>query len=190
MVNYNNGKIYKIESINVEDSDIYIGSTTKKLLSMRMSHHRSTYKKYKISGFKSITSYKIFNKYGLDNCIITLLENVNAKSKDELFTREAYYIRTLKCVNKVIPNRTQKQYRDDNKENLQDYRKNYRIDNKDKIFDYMKEYLIEYKEINKIKLSIQRSQKIFCDCCNIEFNITNKARHNKSKIHLEKISNI
>ena len=33
MVNYNNGKIYKIEPVNGEEGDIYIGSTTKEYLS-------------------------------------------------------------------------------------------------------------------------------------------------------------
>ena len=41
MVNYNNGKIYKIEPIvDHDEGDIYIGSTTKQYLSMRMDKHR------------------------------------------------------------------------------------------------------------------------------------------------------
>ena len=52
MVNYANGKIYKIESIiNIEDIEeplIYIGSTTKNYLSQRMDEHRSNYKMWKI----------------------------------------------------------------------------------------------------------------------------------------------
>jgi predicted GIY-YIG superfamily endonuclease len=41
MVNYSNGKIYKIEpTVEHEDGDIYIGSTTNKLLCQRMGKHR------------------------------------------------------------------------------------------------------------------------------------------------------
>ena len=46
MINYNNGKIYKIEPINGEDGDIYIGSTTKEFLSQRLATHRGEYKQY------------------------------------------------------------------------------------------------------------------------------------------------
>jgi hypothetical protein len=48
MTNYNNGKIYKIEPLNGEDGDIYIGSTTKKLLCQRMASHRYDYKRWYI----------------------------------------------------------------------------------------------------------------------------------------------
>ena len=48
MVNYNNGKIYKIEPIvDHDEGDIYIGSTTKHYLSQRMDKHRGNYKSWK-----------------------------------------------------------------------------------------------------------------------------------------------
>jgi hypothetical protein len=110
MVNYSNGKIYKIEPI-VEhpEEDIYIGSTTKKYLSQRMDTHRNDYKKWKNGNNKKTTSFNLFNKYGIENCNIILLENVNATNKDELLSREGYYIRKLKCVNKFLPNRTKEE---------------------------------------------------------------------------------
>ena len=41
MVNYSNGKVYKIEPISGgEEGDVYIGSTTKRYLSQRMNTHR------------------------------------------------------------------------------------------------------------------------------------------------------
>ena len=47
MVNYSNGKIYKIEPIcEHNEDDIYIGSTTKQYLSQRMDKHRSDYKRW------------------------------------------------------------------------------------------------------------------------------------------------
>ena len=41
MINYSNGKIYKIEPINGEDGDVYVGSTTKEYLSQWMATHRN-----------------------------------------------------------------------------------------------------------------------------------------------------
>ena len=60
MVNYNNGKIYKIEPLNAEEGDIYIGSTTKKYLSQRIDYHRSNYKRFLIGKGYVTTSFKLF----------------------------------------------------------------------------------------------------------------------------------
>ena len=111
MVNYNDGKIYKIEPICEHDEgDIYIGSTTRDYLSSRMAIHRQVYNKYKKGKSHFITSFILFDKYGIENCKIYLLELVNANSRDELEAREGHYIRTLKCVNKLIAGRTKKEY--------------------------------------------------------------------------------
>ena len=124
MVNYSNGKIYKIESMNEnqEEGDIYIGSTSKTFLSQRMSSHRTDYKKWKKGVVSSyMTSFILFEKYGLDNCKITLLESFPCISKDELHAREAHYIRLLKNVNRCIPLRTKKEWRIDNIEDVKKY---------------------------------------------------------------------
>ena len=120
MVNYDNGKIYMIEPICEHDEgDIYIGSTTKEYLSQRFVAHKKNYKRYKSGKPRQfMTSFIIFEKYGIDNCRITLIEEVSCQTKDELMAKEAQYIRTLKCVNKCIPNRSKAQYRFDNKENV------------------------------------------------------------------------
>jgi len=136
MVNYNNGKIYKIEPINGEEGDIYIGSTTKKLLSQRMDTHRRHYKYFLNGKGPLTTSYNLFNKYGIENCKIILLELVNVNSKDELLIREAYYIKSLKCVNKNIPLRTHKEYEEFNKDKIRERKKEYYKDNIDKIKEY------------------------------------------------------
>ena len=110
MVNYSNGKIYKIES-DLGDL-IYIGSTTKYYLSQRMERHRFDYvRRCTYRPQLNITAHQLFDKYGIDNCRIVLLESVNyCESKDELTAREAYYIKNNKCVNKNVPNRTKKEY--------------------------------------------------------------------------------
>jgi hypothetical protein len=174
MVNYSNGKIYKIEPISGEDGDIYIGSTTKKLLSQRMTKHRSDYKEWKNGTITKTTSFDLFEKYGLENCKIILLENLNANSKDELISREAFYIRTLKCVNKVIPDRTRKEYREDKKDEIKEYEKKHREEHK--------VYYIEYDKI--------RRQKTFICVCGCTGKMNHKTRHEKTKKHLEFISRI
>ena len=100
MVNYSNGKIYKIVPTNGDDM-CYIGSTTKQYLSQRMDFHRNEYKKWQKNKEKSSTTLiEIFEKYGLENCKIELIENFPCNSKDELEKREGHYIKTLNCINK------------------------------------------------------------------------------------------
>lgn len=112
MVNYSNGKIYKIEPIIEHDeNDIFIGSTTKQYLSQRMENHRSSYKSFKNQNKNKLdcSLYTIFDKYGVENCRITLIEKVNVQTKDELLAKENYYIQNNKCINKLIPAKTKKE---------------------------------------------------------------------------------
>ena len=132
MTNYSNGKIYKIEPLNGEDGDVYIGSTTKEYLSQRMTAHRYDYKRYLEGKFNNVTSFKLFDKYGIDNCKIILLELVNANSKDELHAREAHHIKLMTCVNRNIPLQTPKEHYEANKDAKLAYQKLYDDSNKEK----------------------------------------------------------
>jgi hypothetical protein len=123
MVNYGNGKIYKIEPIcDHDENEVYIGSTTKRLLCQRMDTHRADYKLWLKGGRGKVMSFKLFDKYGVENCIITLLETARVRTKDQLKAKEVHFIQTIKCVNKHIPGRTHteicKQYRVENREQI------------------------------------------------------------------------
>ena len=134
MVNYNNGKIYKIEPIyDHDEGDIYIGSTTKQYLSQRLDTHRSNYKKWKNGNYNKVQVFEIFDKYGVSNCQIVLIETVNAESKDELLAREKHYIKSFKCVNKYIPGQTNKEYKIIHKEEIKFKQKEYYEKNKEEI---------------------------------------------------------
>ena len=106
-----NGKIYKLQPICDHDEwDIYWGSTTRQCLYQIMAYHKYHYKKYK-NGLNfnfRLSSFIIFDKYGLDNVKIVLVENVNANSKEELITKESQYIRNTKNVNSYIPDVTKR----------------------------------------------------------------------------------
>ncbi len=124
MVNYNNGKIYKIEAVNGEEHEIYIGSTTKKLLCSRMVAHRHDYNSSKLNPTRAkLTSFTMFDKYGIDNCNIVLLEDFPCSSRDALTSRESHYIRTLKCINKYVPHQTVAEYYEKNKDIMSAKRK-------------------------------------------------------------------
>jgi hypothetical protein len=210
MVNYENSKVYKIEPV-VEhlEEDIYIGSTTKKYLSQRMDTHRRGFKCWKNGKRTKVMSFDLFDKYGVENCQIILLETVNCNTKDELLAREAHYIKTLKCVNKCIPNRTYKEWYDYNKQEITEKNKKYKEKHKVKIVEYQKQYrndnieklkiyktqyyndnkqeILEkqkqYGENNKEKISQMKKIKVHCDVCDCDITKCHLSRHNRTLTH-------
>jgi hypothetical protein len=113
MVNYQNGKIYKIEDLASEMT--YIGSTTKERLCQRMVKHREAYGQWKNNNGPKYAVFDIFEKVGIENCKIVLIELYSCTSKDELTARESFYMRSTPCVNIKIIGRTAKEYRADNR---------------------------------------------------------------------------
>ena len=107
-VDYKQAKIYRIEVVNDASAPVYIGSTTKKYLSQRLSGHRSEYQRYKQGNKRSVTtSHKLFDEYGVDNCSIVLIEDYPCDDVNALRAREGFHIRnTPNCVNKQIPGRS------------------------------------------------------------------------------------
>jgi len=187
MVNYNNGKIYMIEPIvEHEEGDVYIGSTTKKYLSQRMEEHRKDYKQSLTNEKRRYTSsIKLFDKYGLQNCKIILLESFECNSKDELTAREAYYIKKNKCINIVIPTRTYKEYYNDNKEKIHENQRKYRSEHK----EIMNNYSNQYYNNNKETLLKHASEVLICECGG-KYTKSHKNRHCKSNKHQKFVNTI
>ena len=91
--------IYKI--VDNTNGDVYFGSTKQKLCN-RMSGHRQDAKENKNISSQSI----ILN----GDYSVEVVEYTNDKS------RERYYIENFNCVNKNIPQRTIKEWRNDNRD--------------------------------------------------------------------------
>ena len=187
--NYQNGKIYSIRSHRTDK--IYIGSTID-TLSRRMSAHRSQYKRYKNNKHHFMTSFYIF-EFG--DAYIELLDNCSCNSKEELLKTEGELIRNNICVNKCIPDRTQKEWRVDNKEKLKEYYqdnkekiKKSNEDNKEKISIRKEEYYNNNKERRKEYYNNNKEKfKEMNKCeCGIEIQKQSIYKHEKSKKHKEK----
>ena len=126
MVNYKEGKIYKI--ISNQTTDIYIGSTVS-TLTKRLSRHK-----------KGDSSSCEICKY--DDVKIILIEKYPCNDKDELRMREQYHIDNTDCINKRKAFRTEK----DKAEYKQDKVKYSREWNK-KNYNRLKEDKQKYKTI-------------------------------------------
>jgi len=153
MPNYQNSKIYIIRSNSTQT--VYVGSTVRKL-SERMSCHRTRYK-----GKRDTSSSELI-KHG--DAYIELIEAYPCNSKEELLRREGEVMRaTENTVNKNVAGRTKKQWREENKIEI----KQYRVDHKAEIDVQQKQY---------------KGKIIRCEC-GIELTRGNIPRHKKSKSH-------
>lgn len=176
MPDYNNGKIYKIVSLNT--NRVYYGSTTKKYLTSRFATHRCNYN----NGLNH-SSAEIFKD---GNAKIFLVESYPCNNKNELTSREGWYIMNNKCVNKLIAGRSDKESRRishlKNKEKYNLYKKIWRSKNKEHIKHYNEKYRNDKNHKNRQK------QVIMCDCQSVvsRHNITH---HYKSKKHLSYMNN-
>jgi uncharacterized protein YbcC (UPF0753/DUF2309 family) len=174
MVDYSKTKIYKIQS-HLGDK-IYVGSTAKNYLSQRLQQHKNDYKRFKNGTYHNVTSFILFDEYGPENCEIILIETCPCISKDEKNKKESHYIRELPCVNKVIPDRTLKEYLQENKEKIKQKYEDYYIKNKEKLKQKYEDYYIKNKEKisekKKIYYQLKKNKKLEeentlkCYCCN------------------------
>ena len=153
MNKYENGKIYKIDSLDY--SECYIGSTCESL-SQRLARHRKDYRRWKAGKRDIVSVFNIFDKVGIDNCKIELIENCPVGNKEELSRKEGEHIRLNDCVNKIIAGRTRKERYEDNKEKELQQCKEYRDTHKEQIKQYHK----EYREKNKEYLT----KHTLCEC--------------------------
>lgn len=192
MPNYKNGCVYKIISKNSDK--IYIGSTTQDL-NQRLKEHISDSKrkdKRKVS-----LSHQIIE---LDNYEIILIERIECNNKKELQEKERFYIEKYRdiCVNKYIPTKTKKEWLNENKQHMIEYRKNYYMNHKEEIkkwseeyykkhSEQKKQYAANYKNLHCNDINEKMKQKIKCECgASIAYN--HIARHRKTKSHLLKLN--
>ncbi len=162
MPDYQLGKIYKIINEDLPDL-IYFGSTTQKRLSTRMAGHRCE------ANTRYPSRSKILFESGTPKII--LVEKFPCNDKMELLKRERYYIENNECINKCIPGRIPKEYREDKKEKIKEQKKKYYENNKEKLLERKKVYDQENKEKNKEKRKEQnkiyyqkRKHKKYLEC--------------------------
>lgn len=176
--NYQNGKIYKIWSLMT--NKIYIGSTTNDL------PHR--FKQHKNKNNKT-NSKLLFQEVGIDNCKIELIHNFPTTSKNLLVAEEGRIVRLNKdfVVNRCIPGRTQKEYRNDYDDKLKINSALYRQNNKEIIAEKAKQLRKNNK--GKINKYVEKNFEIInkkCECqCGGKYIYKHKSTHEKTKKHLK-----
>ncbi len=187
MVNYSNGKIYKIVS-NQTDL-IYVGSTTQSL-SQRKATHLSS--RYNTCSSREILQY--------EDARIILIEKYSCNDNEELKQREQYFMDKFRAEgfklvnnnrafgldlqrannrkkdyyenNKEFLKEIHKEWREDNKEKDNERKKKWSKNNQEKVKETQKEYYQknkekvkektkEYQKQNKEKLNQQKRDNYF-----------------------------
>ena len=140
---YQNTKIYKI--VDISYTGKYIGSTYD-TLSSRMTKHRCDYRRFKKGEYHYVSVFDLFDKYGLENCKIELIEHYPCENIDEQRKREGYHIQNEDCINKRVAGRDSKQYYREHIEWATEYNKQYRQANMEVLREKGKEYREKHKE--------------------------------------------
>ena len=191
------GNIYKI--INSIDNEIYIGSTFNELRH-RWQQHKASYNRWLNGKCRKCSIFEKIKLLGIKNFKIMLIKKYDvyrddSKDRRHLLSKEQLWINKLKCINEKgafnpIPEKELiKIYRLNNKDKIKEKAKEYKLNNKDKKKQYyennkekIKEKSKEYKLNNKEKLN----KKINCSCGG-KYQHRTKARHMKTKIHMNSI---
>ena len=140
---YKNGKIYVIR--NSIDNDLYIGSTCQSLCK-RLQKHKGDMNGDK----KDRKLYSKMREIGKDKFYIELYEEYPCENVEQLRMREGQVMRELNAsLNSKIEGRTQKEWREDNKEYKNEQDKKYYENNKEKYREQGKQYREDHKEYIK-----------------------------------------
>lgn len=153
MVNYKDGKIYKIYSKN-DPSIIYIGSTCQSL-NTRKRNHMADYRCFKNGKGHYLTSYKVIEKGDIQ---IELLQECPSSSKKEILEAEGKHILQLDCVNRNIAGRNRKEYYNQNQNKRKEKQREYNKENKDTINEKNKERYYANKSYYQQKNKNYRSE--------------------------------
>ena len=156
MVKYENGKIYKI--IDNTTDNIYIGSTCEKLC-RRLQKHKSSYNCYLNPNVKQgyMRSFDILKN---NDYKIILIEDYPCENKEQLLSREQYYIDTLNCINHNNQIHNNKEYsrkwRNNNRDHCNHKSREWTKKNRDKKNETNRlyRYSISINNINKIDTTL------------------------------------
>jgi len=179
--------VYKL--YNSDCTEFYIGST--KNIKRRKIEHKSNCtnvksEKYNMTLYEYIRSHGGYSSWNYE-----ILEHIrNSINVVELRNIERKYIEQLKPgLNIEMPNRTTREYRQDNKEYYKEYNKQYREDNKERLDEQKRQWyqdnkeavkhrVKQYREDNKARLK----QKFNCESGG-KYTKESESKHMKTKKH-------
>jgi len=186
MVNYGNGLIYKLCCNDTNIKEEYVGSTTD--FTERKRCHKKNCNNPNSKEYNYNVYQFIRENGGFENWSMVLVEKYPCNDILELKSRERHFIELLETrLNSQIPMRTDKEYRDANK----DKSKNYYEENKESIKERKKQHRInnldKYKERDK-QYRLNNPEKIKEYSKNY-YEENKEDQQNKNKVYYENNAN-
>ena len=182
-VDYQNAFIYKLCCKDFNVKDIYVGHSTN--FKQRNQCHKTKCNNINNKEYK----YRfIRDNGGFDNWIMIKLYDYPCDNKRQAEAEEckimielgaklnSYKPFILQEEKKQYNKEYQKEYRQNNKEELSEKKKEYYQNNKTEILERRK----EYKKNNKSKIKKNNKEKIKCEFCNCEVRKYGLTRHQKT----------
>jgi hypothetical protein len=201
MVNYQNGKVYKI--INENNEIVYIGSTVQTLSQryQRHDHNKPNHKIILIENYSCnsreelcMREQQLIEEHSnlLNKCRAYISKEDRKKYETKYYQNNKEHYKEYHKVydKKWYENNKEykKKYREDNKEHYKEYRKNNKKLLKQKTKEYceknkelLKQKAKEYYQNNKNDILEKRKEKIKCEFCNCEIQKNNLKRHQKTE---------
>ena len=166
-LNYQNSVVYKICCKDPEIKDIYVGSTTN--FKRRMSNHKTNCNNEKNKHYNYPVYRFIRDHGGFNNWSVVKIRDVVCKDKYELVAEERKEFEKLGAtLNRQYPQRSQKEYIEENKEKIDNYKQEWYEENKEEILEKRKEYYDEKKEeileYHKEYYQKKLKEKVECPC--------------------------
>ena len=187
MNRYEKGQIYKV--VDIGYNMCYIGSMCQSL-SKRFYKHKEKY--YQYTKGKADCNRRvniIFDRYGIENCKIELLQDFPCQSRNELLRQEGEHIRNNDCVNKIVSGRTNEEWRKDNYEHYINQKRQNWNETKDEQNRKKREFAKNNPDIikqrsqdNYEKFKDKLLERHLCGCGKY-YTQCHKKRHEQTKKH-------
>ena len=172
MPDYQKGQIYTIR-YRLDDSLLYVGSTSQPL-HKRWQDHKDKHNNIKHKEYDYLLYQKIRETNDIKNWYIELYEVFPCNNRKELNKKEGEIIRLLNAnLNKVIPGRTQKEYREEHKEQISIMKQEWYQNNLDKVKASRERNKEKYREYDRERSNtetrkeynrLRGREKASCEC--------------------------
>ena len=189
---YQSVKIYRI--VAEGGDECYYGSTIQRL-EARLRGHVGHYERKRRGNHShgEVSVYALFDKYGVENRRIELVEDCPCNTKEELLMVEKHYIKNNPCLNKNVPLRKFKEWVEDNRDDYLNHKRGFYQEHRHELIqkaierrgrnrEHYLEYMREYNAKNKERLSAMKAEKVVCECGSV-VSKRHKTRHYTSDRH-------
>ena len=176
-IDYSKCVIYKIQHKDNNDL-LYVGHTTN--FTKRKYEHKSGVNNEKGNAYNHKVYQMIRENGGWLDFNMVEVKDFPCENNRQATTEEDRIMREMKAtLNTIRASHSRKEYRQDNKEQIKEYKQQSYEKNKEQI----KERVREYNEKNKEKIQEHKNKVCLC-ICGKEYTHSHKLRHERTQFHL------